>query len=220
MDDESRGGRRVAVAGRDGGRPAAGAGGHSLVAGGRRAGAGDAGPWRRGGRALAYGLGLVPASAGELMAIAVSGPEGGVDTARRHLASGGARTTTVGADRVPGRRVSLHGLLGLLHGLVFWWLTWTALVATARGPFYGFLVEGPYDDAWGGPGLVGAWAAHAWAWVGVLLVVALVWWGLGTLHVALSEHLLGRVRRAWVVPVSGLVALGAVLLVVAWVQRI
>ncbi|MEJ2864190.1 hypothetical protein [Actinomycetospora flava] len=179
---------------------------------------------RAAGRRLAYGLGLLPASAGVMMAVAVSGPAGGVDAARRHLACGGF-PTALREDRVRGARVMVHGLLGVVFGLLFWWLTWMALLATARGPFYGFVVPGPYDGAWGGPNLVGAWAAHGWAWVGVLVVVALVWWGLAALHVLLTEAVLtdsglGVRRRWWVVPASGVVVLGAVLLVVGWAQQI
>lgn len=171
------------------------------------------------GRRLAYGLGLLPASAGVMVAVAVSGAAGGVDAARRHLDCGGFATALRG-DRVRGPRVMTQGLLGLVFGLLFWWLTWMALLATARGPFYGFVVPGPYDDAWGGPNLVGAWAAHGWAWVGVLVVLALVWWGLAALHVRLTEFVLGARRRLWVPPVAGVVVLGAVLLVAGWAQQI
>jgi hypothetical protein len=168
-------------------------------------------------RRLAYVLGLVPAAAGELVAVAVSGPAGGVDAARRHL---DCRATAVPTSRVGGPRVVVHGALGVLVGLLSWWLVWMALVATARGPFYGLVVPGPYDDAWGGPNLVGAWAAHAWVWVATVLVVGLLLEGLGLLHVRLTEHLLGGRRRAWVVPVAVVVAGAAVLLVVAWWHQV
>lgn len=174
---------------------------------------------RAAGRRAAYGLGLLPASAGVMTAVAVSGPAGGVDAARRHLDCGGF-DSGLRDDRVRGPRVMVHGLLGVVFGLLFWWLTWMALLATARGPLYGFVVPGPYDDAWGGPGLVGAWAAHGWAWVGALVVLAPVWWGLAALHVRVTEHVLGTRRRLWVPPVAGAVVLGAVLLVVGWVQQI
>ncbi|MHC1559424.1 hypothetical protein ACR9E3_10725 [Actinomycetospora sp. C-140] len=173
---------------------------------------------RDAGRRLAYGLGLLPAAAGELVGVAVSGPPGGVDTARRHLACGGV--TSALDDRTSGARVLVHGVLGTVLGGLFWWLVWMALLATARGPFYGLVVAGPYDDAWGGPNLVGAWAAHAWVWVGTLVVLALVWWALGALHIRLTEHLLGGRRRAWVVPVTVPVVLGSGLLVAAWAQQI
>ncbi|GAA4930441.1 hypothetical protein EV188_101266 [Actinomycetospora succinea] len=174
---------------------------------------------RTAGRRLAYGLGLLPASAGVMTAVAISGPAGGVDAARRHLVCGGFTPSSV-RDRVRGARVMVHGVLGVVVGLLFWWLAWMALLATARGPFYGFVVAGPYDDAWGGPGLVGAWAAHAWAWVGVLVVVALLWWGLAALHVRLTEYVLGTRRRRWVLPVAAVVVLAAVLLVVGWARQI
>lgn len=174
----------------------------------------------RGGlRRLAYGLGLLPASAGVMMAVAVSGPAGGVDAAGRHLECGGFRVP-LPDERVRGARVMTQGLLGVVFGLLFWWLTAMALLATARGPFYGFVVDGPYGDAWGGPNLVGAWAAHAWVWVGALVVLALVWWGLAALHVRLTEYVLAGRGRWWVVPATGVVVLGAVTLVVGWVQQL
>ena len=168
-------------------------------------------------RRLAYGLGLLPAAAGQLVGLAVSGPPGGVDTARRHLACGGV--TSALDDRASGVRVLLHGVLGTVLGGLFWWLVWLALLATARGPFYGFVDPGPYDHAWGGPNIVGAWAAHAWVWVGALMVLALVWWALGALHIRLTEHVLGGRRRVWTVLVTVPVVLGFGLLVVTWVQQ-
>ncbi|GAA4785948.1 hypothetical protein GCM10023200_19880 [Actinomycetospora chlora] len=174
--------------------------------------------WRAVGRHLAYGLGLVPASAGELVAVAVSGPAGGVDAARRHLACRG--TPWPGAGRVDGPRVVVHGLVGVVVGLVWWWLAWMALLAVARGPFYGLVVPGPYDDAWGGPGLAGAWAVHAGVGVVSVLVIAVLGEALGALYVRLTEHLLGGRRRAWVVPVTVLVVGGASVLVAAWVRQI
>jgi hypothetical protein len=170
------------------------------------------------GRRAAYGLGLLPASAGVMVAVAVSGPAGGVDAARRHLACGGPVPPL--RDRVRGARVMVHGLLGAVFGLLFWWLVGMALLATARGPFYGLVVAGPYDGAWGGPNLVGAWAAHAWAWVAVLGLLALVWWGLVALHVRLTEAVLGHRHRPWVLLAAVVVVLAAVVLAVGWSRQI
>lgn len=169
--------------------------------------------WRAAGRRAAHGLGLVPASLGELAFVLAGQPSRAAEGARRHA---GVR----GGGPVGTGRTATHAVLGVLLGAFFWWLAWMAAVATARGPFYGFVVAGPYDDAWGGPGLVGAWAAHAWVWVATVVVLALLWWALVGLHRRVTEHLVGERRRVWAVPVSVLVALGAALLVAAWVLQI
>jgi hypothetical protein len=169
--------------------------------------------WRAVGQRAAHGLGLVPASLGELAFVLAGQPSRAAEGARRHA---GVR----GHGPVPAGRAATHAVLGVLLGAFFWWLAWMAAVATARGPFYGVVVPGPYDDAWGGPGLVGAWAAHAWVWVAAVAVLAALWWALVGLHRRVTEHLVGERRRVWTVPLSVVVALGAALLVVAWVRQI
>jgi len=168
------------------------------------------GRWRPLGRPVAHGLGLVPASVGELALVLAGRGAQAAEGARRHA----------GVRGVGRGRVATHAVLGVLLGAFFWWLAAMAALATARGPFYGLVEPGPYDHAWGGPGLVGAWAAHAWVWVAAMVVLAVVWWALVGLHTRLTEHLVGERRGAWTVPVALVVALGAVVLVVAWVHQV
>lgn len=177
--------------------------------------------WRAVGSRLAAGvgagLGLLPASLGELGRLLRGEPTQAVLVARRHAL--GERSTASGG-RVGVSRVVVHAVLGVLLGVFFWWLAAMAVLVTVRGPFYGFVDSGPHGDAWGGPGLAGAWAAHAGVWVLVVVVLGLLWWGLVTLHARSTEHLLGVRRRGWAVPVAVLVALASGVLVVSWVQQI
>jgi hypothetical protein len=173
--------------------------------------------WRAVGRHLGAGLGLLPASLGELGRLLRGEPTQAVLVARRHAL--GERATASGG-RVGVARVAVHAVLGILLGAFFWWLAATAVLATARGPFYGLVDSGPYGDSWGGPGLTGAWAVNAGVWVLVVAVLGLLWWGLVTLHARSTEHLLGVRRRGWAVPAAVLVALASGVLVVSWVQQI
>ncbi|HSK58383.1 MAG TPA: hypothetical protein VK935_04945 [Actinomycetospora sp.] len=173
--------------------------------------------WRAVGRHLGAGLGLLPASLGELGRLLRGEPTQAVLVARRHALG---EEATVFGGRVGVARVVVHAVLGVLLGVFFWWLAAMAVLATARGPFYGLVDGGPHDDAWGGPGLTAAWAVHAGVGVLVVVVLGLLWWGLVTLHARSTEHLLGVRRRVWAVPGAVLVALASGLLVVSWVQRI
>jgi hypothetical protein len=173
--------------------------------------------WSAVGRCAGQGLGLLPASVGELVLVLRGRPAQGLVVARRHALGD---EPTASPEGVGAGRVGVHAVLGVLLGIVFWWLVWMGLLATARGPFYGFVEPGPYDDSWGGPSLAGAWVVHAGVWALVVAALALLWWGIVGLHARLTEHLLGGPRRVWVVPVALVVALVAVLLVVAWVRQI
>ena len=175
------------------------------------------GRWRAVGRHVGAGLGLLPAALGEVGRLLGGEPTQAVLVARRHALGEGS---TASGGRVGVARIVVHAVLGVLLGAFFWWLAAMAVLATARGPFYGLVDPGPHDDAWGGPGLAGAWAVHAGVWVLVVVVLGLLWWGLVTLHARSTEHLLGVRRRGWAVPVAVLVALASGVLVVSWVQQL
>lgn len=169
---------------------------------------------RRLATAVVRGLGLVPASLGELWWTVRGDPQGATRTARRHAGLGET-------DGAPGAgRVLLHAVLGTGLGLVAWFLTWLMLLGTARGPLYGFVDPGPYDAAWGGPSLAGAWAVHAAVWVPIVVAWSVLVGALGALHRRLTVRLIARTGPRWPLPGSVLVTLVAVVLVRAWIRQL
>ncbi|MFC8229901.1 hypothetical protein [Streptomyces sp. NPDC057287] len=52
----------------------------------------------------------------------------------------------------------------------------------ARGPFHGFVDQGPYDHSWGGPGRAGAWLAHFAISVPCSLAAIAALYGVASLH--------------------------------------
>jgi hypothetical protein len=123
------------------------------------------------------------------------------------------------ADLVRGRTVAA-AVLGIGLGLWAWFVAFLVVLGFLRGPLYGVVVPGPYDDAWGGPTLAGAWAVHALVWIGTLVAALVMWWLLGRLHAAVVEHLAGSRRRVWALPVAGLLLVLAVGVVVLWVRQL
>ncbi|SDS97397.1 hypothetical protein [Jiangella sp. DSM 45060] len=86
------------------------------------------------------------------------------------------------------------------------------VLVIARGPFYGLVDPGPYDDAWGGPSRSGAWLVHA----AVAVPIGLAAGGLLVAVERLRRRLVQQDRDEpttwWVRPA----ALGAVVLAVVW----
>jgi hypothetical protein len=123
------------------------------------------------------------------------------------------------ADLVRGRG-PLAAVLGAGLGVWAWFVAFLVVLTFLRGPLYGFVVPGPFDDAWGGPTLAGAWTVHALVWVGVLLAALAMWWCLARLQAAVVEHLSGSRRRVWALPVAVLLLLLAAGFVVLWVRQL
>ncbi len=98
--------------------------------------------------------------------------------------------TTARAVRRGRWRELVVGAFGIGLGAWAWFVAFLVGLGFARGPLYGVLVPGPYDDAWGGPSLAGAWAVHAAVWVGVLVVALGMWWAI----VALADRVAAHVR--------------------------
>ncbi|RAJ67000.1 hypothetical protein K378_02366 [Streptomyces sp. Amel2xB2] len=127
------------------------------------------------------------------------------------------------APRTPppgtGRTVA-HAVLTVLLGALAWILAGVLLLAVARGPFYGFVDHGPYDDSWGGPGRGGAWLAHAVAATPCAVAAAGLLYGVAALHRRLTAPLRGGRRARWVLPVVLLCGAAGALFVIAWVRQL
>ncbi|MDL5157480.1 hypothetical protein [Actinomycetospora termitidis] len=123
------------------------------------------------------------------------------------------------ADLTRGRG-PLAALLGIGLGAWAWFVAFLVVLGFLRGPLYGVVDPGPYDDAWGGPSLAGAWTVHALVWVGVLAVALGMWRALARLHAAVVEHLAGSRRRVWPVPVAVLLLVLAGGFVVLWTRQL
>lgn len=127
-------------------------------------------------------------------------------------------------EPVTARDVSLprcltHSVLSAGIGLLCWFLVLLSALVLVRGLAYP-LVSGGYENAWGGPTLVGAWLVHAGLGLltapAFLAVVALF----GRLQLRLTTTVLGRDGSWWPVPVAVVfAALGAVFFV-AWTRQI
>ncbi|NLU84642.1 hypothetical protein [Rhodococcus sp. HNM0569] len=117
------------------------------------------------------------------------------------------------------RRVAAAVLSGAV-GLVAWFVVFLAVVAATRGVLYGVVDKGPYDTAWGGPTLAGAWAVHLA--LGLLAVPVAAWllaW-IGTLVAALRDRIVRRRGSVLIVPTGIVVAAFGVILVVSWLHQL
>jgi hypothetical protein len=125
-----------------------------------------------------------------------------------------------GTGPVARRVAVLDAVLGLALGAVAWFVLGLVALSSVRGPFYGLVVAGPYDDAWGGPSLAGAWVTHAAVWALTLPVFAALLVGLGALAARASAHLLGGRRSPWAPPVAVLVVLAGAFVIRAWAHQV
>jgi hypothetical protein len=132
-----------------------------------------------------------------------------------------ARAVTTPRDVGRGRRREvLIGMLGVGLGVWAWFVAFLVAVGFARGPLYGLVVPGPYDDAWGGPSLAGAWAVHAAVWVGVAVVALGMWWAVVALSDRVGAHLRGERRAAWSVSVASVLLAAAAVFVWLWSRQV
>lgn len=133
------------------------------------------------------------------------------------------RVTTGGGAVRTVRAMTTTPLHGCLRGglrLVQLLLIAMILLLVVRGPFYGLVDSGPYDDAWGGPSRSGAWLVHA-------AVAVPIGAAAGGLLVAV-ERLRRRLARqdrgepaAWWVRPAALTAVALAAVVVAlWTQQL
>ncbi|MEV4756797.1 hypothetical protein AB0J86_17015 [Micromonospora sp. NPDC049559] len=172
------------------------------------------------GRSLAYGA-LLPLLAVAALPAILLGRAGTAVSWWRAL-----RTRVLGAPSVEPRRragffaVAGHGLLSLLLGAAALPPLGVQLLMVLRGALYGLVVSGPYDHAWGGPTLAGAWAVHflvgiptSAAGLALLIVIA-------ALHQRLTAALDGQRLRPWVLPLALLICAAMGLFFVAWLHQI
>ncbi|MFG1621715.1 hypothetical protein [Kribbella sp. NPDC049227] len=117
--------------------------------------------------------------------------------------------------------VFVHGLMSSVLGLLSWFLGLLWVMAVVRGPFYGFVEDGPFGPGtWGGPTKAGAWAVHAAVAVPIILALPFVLRGIALLHVALIRRLYGLRAGWWVLPATITVCAGGLLFFWAWIEQL
>jgi len=131
-----------------------------------------------------------------------------------------ARSTFEITETPSGARRIVHGLTALLLGLVSWVLFAFVALTFARGALYPVFDHGPYDDAWGGPTLGGAWLVHFVLSTVFQAVVLLLVAGIGALNRRLSAPYRGSRSGGWPWVVAALICLATALFVVAWSRQI
>ncbi len=115
---------------------------------------------------------------------------------------------------------ALSSLLGVGLGLVAWFIVLISAQAAVNGALYPLVDAHDYQHSWGGPTLVGAWAAHAA--LAVPIVVAAVWLlralvALGTQDRPSSA---GSPPRSRYLPLSLLVVAAGAVLLVSWLHQL
>lgn len=132
-------------------------------------------------RSLAYAASITPVGVAALTT-AVTHPDRTTRLwgrlARRTI---GHRTGDL--DCAPSRVwLAGHAVMSVLLGLVAWMLIAIVGLMVARGALYGFVEDGPYDQAWGGPTLRGAWITHFAVSLPILAASVLLASGVTGLH--------------------------------------
>lgn len=136
---------------------------------------------------------------------------------RRWLRAGDAPADARG----PGWWALLGQAVGcVLLGAAAWFLCVLALLGLVRGLLYGVVDSGPYDAAWGGPSLAGAWVVHAVIGVPAAGVALAGVYGLERLQRQLTRPLRGEPLPGWVVPVVLLVCVVAALFGTSFVHQL
>lgn len=125
-----------------------------------------------------------------------------------------------GTTRPGSVRVAAHAGATVLLGALSLVLTGVLLLTAVRGLFYGFVAGGPYDHAWGGPSLAGAWLTHFAVAVPCSLAALAALYGVARLHERLTEPLRGGRRPGWVVPVVLVCSAAGALFVVAFLRQL
>ena len=177
---------------------------------------------RRLARSIAYDVLLVPVGV-RTMADAVLGE---AKTAVRRWRRLGRllnqeQPAMAGESPVGVGRVFGYGLLSSVLGLMSWFLLMLAVTAVVRGPFYGFVEDGPFGPGtWGGPTKAGAWAVHAAVSLPAIVVFLLALRGIAWLQGALVRGLDGTTTRRWVLPATIALAAGGLLFFWSWLQQL
>jgi hypothetical protein len=109
-----------------------------------------------------------------------------------------------------------YGLLSALLGLTSVFVMLLMVLAVVRGPFWGFVEDGPVQPGtWGGPTRAGAWTAHAL--IAVPCVVAFLFALRG---IAALQTLLVQGTRRWVLPATIVLGAGSLLFFWSWLQQL
>ncbi|WP_405115856.1 hypothetical protein OG559_14110 [Micromonospora sp. NBC_01405] len=138
----------------------------------------------------------------------------------------GLRTRLLGAPGAePTRRpgpvaVVNHAALSLLLGAAALVPLGAVLLIVARGVLYGFVEPGPFDNAWGGPTLAGAWLAHFLIGIPFALAGLAALAGIAAVHHRLTLALHGARRAPWLVLATVVVALFGTLIIFAWSRQL
>jgi hypothetical protein len=171
-------------------------------------------------RSIGYDVALVPVS---LLALVRSllGRADAVHQTWRRLArfQGSADPIRLRRPGVVG--AVLSGLVSLALGLLSWFLVMMLVIAVVRGPFFGFVEDGPFGpETWGGPTKAGAWAVHAAIAIPIIVLLPFVLRGLGLLQAAAIRRLYGSATSRLVLPATILLAAGGALLFYSWTQQL
>lgn len=135
------------------------------------------------------------------------------------------RTGLLGRPRLPRQqagaaRVVGHAVGSVLLGVSAVPALGMLVLMVARGVFYGLVDRGPYGTSWGGPTRAGAWVVHFLVGVPFTLVALAALVGIAAVHQRLTGALDRERLTGWVVPVTLMLSLVAVVLVVAWTHQL
>lgn len=171
-------------------------------------------------RSIGYDLALVPVS---LLAMvrSLGGRADAVHQTWRKLArfQGSADPIRLRRPGVAGSVLS--ALVSLVLGLLSWFLLMMLVIAVVRGPFYGFVENGPFGpETWGGPTKAGAWAVHAAIAIPIIVVIPFLLRGLALLQAASIRQLYGSATSRLVLPATILLAIGGAAFFYSWTQQI